>query len=127
MPHRAERLAETIRDELTELIGGEMGDPRIGLAQVTEVKLPPDLRVAQVYVAVVGSEDQQRQALQALLAARGYFRAELAQRLQIRHIPELHFDLDRQEELDRRLGRLLHRASRQAKPLAPPPEPGEEE
>ncbi|MGH9536010.1 MAG: 30S ribosome-binding factor RbfA [Terriglobales bacterium] len=120
MPHRAERLAEMIREGLTELIGGELGDARIGLAQVTEVKLPPDLRVAQVYVAVVGDAEQQRQSLEALLAARGYLRAELARRLQIRQVPELRFDLDRQEELDRRLGKLLRRAARRAKRGEPP-------
>lgn len=112
--HRAERLAEMIRDELTELIGGELGDPRIGLAQVTEVKLPPDLRVAHVYVAVTGAREDQRLSLQALLAARGFLRTELARRLQIRQVPELRFDLDRQEELGRRLDQLLGRAARRA-------------
>lgn len=115
MAHRAERLAEMIRDELTELIGGEMRDPRIGLAQVTEVKLPPDLRVAHVFVEVIGSGEEQHKALEALLAARGYLRTELARRLQIRQVPELRFDLDQQEQLERRLDQLLGRAARRGR------------
>lgn len=119
MAHRAERLAEMIRDELTELIGGEMRDPRIGLAQVTEVKLPPDLRVAHVFVEVIGTVDEQHAALEALLAARGYLRTELARRLQIRQVPELRFDLDQQEQLGHRLDQLLGRAARRARRREP--------
>ena len=41
--HRAERVTEAIREELGEIIGYEMSDPRIGSATVTEVHVSPDL------------------------------------------------------------------------------------
>lgn len=114
MPHRPERLAEMIREELTDLIGGELRDPRVGLAQVTEVKLAPEMRVAHVFVAVMGPVEEQQASLEGLLAARGYLRAELARRLQIRQVPELRFELDRSEELTARLDLLLKRAAKRS-------------
>ncbi|HXE31258.1 MAG TPA: 30S ribosome-binding factor RbfA [Terriglobales bacterium] len=110
MPHRPERLAEMIRDELTELVEGELADPRIGLASVTEVNLAPEMRVAHIFVAVVGNEQEQQRSLQGLVAAKGFLRAELGSRLQLRHVPELRFELDRSEERRTRLESLLMRS-----------------
>lgn len=112
--HRPERLAEMIREELGELIEGELGDPRVGLAQVTEVKMAPEMRVAHVFVAVMGGSQEQQASLAGLMAARGYLRAELARRLGIRQVPELRFEIDRSEELNARLEALLRRAARRA-------------
>ena len=46
-PHRNERVSESLREELNELISYELSDPRIGDASVTEVLLSPDFRRAQ--------------------------------------------------------------------------------
>ncbi|MGH9468415.1 MAG: 30S ribosome-binding factor RbfA [Terriglobales bacterium] len=110
MPHRPERLAETIRDELTELIEGELADPRVGLATVSEVSLEPPLRMARIYVAVAGDEEEQLRTLEGLLAARSFLRAELGHRLHLRRVPELRFELDRSREYSARLEELLQRS-----------------
>lgn len=110
MPHRPERLAEMIRDELTELIEGELADPRIGLATVSEVKLEPQMRIAHVYFAVSGNENEQVRTMEGLLAARGFLRTELGHRLLLRRVPELRFELDRSREHTARLDELLQRA-----------------
>jgi len=114
MPHRPERLAESIRDELTEMIEGELADPRIGLAAITEITLDPHLRVAHIFVAVAGDEVEQRRSLAGLLAARGFLRSELGARLQLRHVPELRFELDRSEQHTARLEQLLARARKRS-------------
>lgn len=110
MPHRPERLAEMIRDELTELIEGELADPRIGLATVSEVKLEPPMRLARIYFAVSGNEEEQVRTMEGLLAARGFLRTELGHRLQLRRVPDLRFELDRSKEHTERLDQLLQRA-----------------
>ncbi len=109
MTHRPERLAEMIREELMDLIAGELRDPRVGLAQVTEVKLAPDLHMAHVFVSVMGDQREAKATLEGLIAARGFLRAALAPRLQLRQVPELRFELDRSEELAARLDQLLQR------------------
>lgn len=107
--HRPERLAEILREELMDLIAGELRDPRVGLAQVTEVKLAPDLHVAHVFVSVLGDRREELATLQGLIAARGYLRAALAPRLHLRQVPELRFELDRSDEYSARLNLLLQR------------------
>lgn len=108
--HRPERLAETIRDELTEMIEGELADPRIGLASIAEVHLTAPIRVAHIFVRVAGSEAEQQASLRGLMAARGFLKAELGSRLQLRKVPELRFELDRSEERQARLDQLLARS-----------------
>ena len=50
MDHRVERISEALREELTELIGFELSDPRMGSATVTEVQISPDKRHAFVRI-----------------------------------------------------------------------------
>ena len=126
MPHRPERLAEMIRAELTEMIEGELADPRIGLAAVTEVKLAPEMRVAHVFVSVTGDDAEQERSLTGLIAARNFLKGELGARLQLRRVPELRFELDKSETHAARLEQLLTRARkrqtasrRHALPLPP--------
>ncbi|MCL4401722.1 MAG: 30S ribosome-binding factor RbfA [Acidobacteria bacterium] len=110
--HRVQRVSEAVREELAELIGFEMDDPRVASVSVTEVQVSPDSRHARVKVAVVGEEDDQRQALAALDHARHYIRHELASRLNLRRVPELHFEADRWAEVDTRIDVLLKRAKK---------------
>jgi len=91
--HRAERLSEAIREELSEIVGYETDDPRLLTVNITAVDLSPDLRKARISVNVGNVPDSQ-ETLQALEAARHYLRRELASRLEIYRIPDLHFELD---------------------------------
>ncbi|MGH9478663.1 MAG: 30S ribosome-binding factor RbfA [Terriglobales bacterium] len=115
MPHRPERLAEAMRAELTEMLEGELGDPRIGLAAITEIKLDPALRVAHIFVAIAGDDAEQQRSVQGLLAARAFLRAELGSRLQLRHVPELRFEIDRSDQHTARLEQLLTRSRKRQK------------
>src|SRR5258708_14975095 len=54
MDHRAQRLSEAIREELSEIVGYEMSDPRVAGAVVTDVHISPDKRHAIVRVGVYG-------------------------------------------------------------------------
>ena len=62
--HRAERVSETVREELAEIIGFELEDPRLAIVDVNDVQVAPDLRHAHVRVALSGDEREQRAALQ---------------------------------------------------------------
>jgi ribosome-binding factor A len=114
--HRAERVSETVREELAEIIGFELQDPRLASVDVTDVRVAPDLRHAHVRVGVAGDEREQRSALAALEHARHYLRHELARRLNLRKIPELHFEHDPVADADERLEILLRRAKKIRRP-----------
>jgi ribosome-binding factor A len=109
---RTARVSEAIREEISEMLGFEMDDPRLASVIVTDVQVTPDGRHAQIRVGIRGDEREQRKAIQALDRAGGYLRRELASRLSLRHVPELHFDQDRAPDTESRLDLLLRRARR---------------
>jgi len=108
-PRRSERVSEALREELEEMIGYEMADPRIEAAGVSEVLISPDSRHAHVRVVLTGEREKQEETLKALDGARNYLRGELSRRLGIFRIPELHFEAALAPELGARAGQLLKR------------------
>lgn len=107
--HHRNRVQETLREEISIIIDGELSDPRIGSAVVTEVALEPGGKSGHVYVAVNGDATEEDRTLQGLMAARGYIRSELLDRLGVRHLPELSFHIDRSEKINARMDSLLTR------------------
>jgi ribosome-binding factor A len=107
--YQRERRVEALREEIDVILEGELGDPRIGLAAVTEVVLAPGAKTARVFVRVDGNDEEADQTLQGLNAAKGFIRHQLADRLGLRHAPELIFLIDRSEQYASRIDELLGR------------------
>jgi ribosome-binding factor A len=117
--HRTERITEAIREELSEMIGYEMADPRVGSAIVTEVQISPDKRHALVRVRVSEDSDAKK-TIEALDHARNFLRRQLATRLDVYRIPELHFEADVSSELGSKMEYLLKRIKK-GRPRDPEP------
>jgi ribosome-binding factor A len=109
--HRTERVSEALREELGEIIAYELSDPRIADATVTEVLLSPDMRHAQVRLHLSNEAGQQAATIRALDGARHFLRRQLATRLNLYRVPELHFEADVTSSPDR-LQHLLRRMRR---------------
>lgn len=105
---RPERLAEALKEEIAEVVGFELEDPRVQAATVTDVKVTEDLRDAKVYVLVDGTEDDIKKALSALQHAAVYVRQQVTMNLSLRHAPHLFFVRDTAEENAARVGRILN-------------------
>ena len=104
---RPERLAETLREEIAEVVGFELDDPRVEMVTVTDVNVSDDLRDAKVYVLVNGSEDEITSALKALQHAAAFVRQQVAMNLSMRFAPHLHFVRDTAEENASRVNSIL--------------------
>jgi ribosome-binding factor A len=113
--HR-ERLGEALREEIETILEGELGDPRIGLVNVSSVILAADGKSARVFVNVEGDDDEAERSLQGLMAATGFIRREITERLHLRRAPELLFQLDRSQQFGARIDELLKRTRK--KPMA---------
>ncbi|PYS61349.1 MAG: 30S ribosome-binding factor RbfA [Acidobacteria bacterium] len=107
--HRPERIAETLREEIAQIVGYELEDPRLATITVTEVRVADDLRDASVYVTVEGDEREHDVALLALRHAAPYVRRQLGFALDLRHTPALHFVRDTVEEEAERVDVLLEK------------------
>ena len=114
--HRSRRVSVAVRDELSEIIGFELSDPRLTSVDVTDVTVSPDSRHAMVKVSLGVAQHEQNQAMAALEHARNYLRHELASRLNLRKIPELHFEPDYHPDAATRVDILLKRAKKKRAP-----------
>lgn len=92
---RNERIAASLRREAARIISGEIKDPRVSLATITEVKVSPDLRNAVFYVSFMNDDDAAvKEAMTVLSKAAGFVRSTLASRLKMRYMPNIHFEYD---------------------------------
>jgi ribosome-binding factor A len=107
MSQRTNRLDSQIRAELMDLIQREMKDPRIGIATVTRVETARDLGSARVWVSVLGTPEEQEEAIKALASAAPWLRRQLGDRLTLRHVPQLSIRHDDSIESGDRVLRIL--------------------
>ena len=87
--NRIGRINEEIQRELSELLR-EVKDPRVKktMVSVTRVDTTADLRYAKVFISIY-DKDLSKEVFRGLKAAGGWLRHELAERLSLRHTPEL--------------------------------------
>ena len=109
--HR-ERLMQAIREEIETILDGELADPRIGLATVSNVLMPDDSRSARILVEVEGNDEEAKSTMEGLEAAKNFIRHELSERLRLRRPPELFFQLDRSQQMESRVEELLGRTKK---------------
>jgi ribosome-binding factor A len=110
---RSERVADVLRDEISQIVGYELEDPRLTSVTVTDVRLSSDKKAARVYVTVRGDEKEHEEALSALKHAAPYVRKQLGLLLNLPRTPELHFVRDRVEEEGERVDQLLEEIERE--------------
>jgi len=112
---RSERIAEAIRKEVSELIQKEMKDPRIGFITITRVLVTDDLRFADIYYSILGSEEDRKRTLEGLRSAAGFLRKEIGQRLRLRFTPELRFNFDRSIAYSAHIAEVLEKLKKEKK------------
>jgi ribosome-binding factor A len=122
--HRPERVAALLQEAITEMLQrGKLKDPRIGGATIAEVVVTNDLKIAKVYVQVLGNAEEREETVEGLQAAEGWIRRELRPVVSLKSVPQLIFRGDETgEKADRVLG-LLAQLNRDRLPPEMPPEP----
>jgi len=104
---RAGRVADSIREILSELVRRDVRDPRVGFVTLTAVDLSADLRHARVFVSTPEGDARRDEAIAALNHARAFLKRGLAARAGLRHTPELIFVEDTSIERGARIERLI--------------------
>src|SRR6201985_3499955 len=104
---RMRRVEEAMRAVLSDAIGKDLKDPRIGFVTVTGVRTSPDLRHARVYVSVLGEESVRDATLEGLDSAHGFLQGRVAQELSLKRTPTLSFHYDASIDHGMRISELL--------------------
>ena len=100
---RAEKLQALIKQELSNMLIRD-----VKFVTITGVEVSNDLSYAKVYVSLYGSEEQQAQAWKGLQHGLGFFRTEIARRIDLRVAPQLSFHRDTSMEYSAHIESLLH-------------------
>ena len=112
MKRRIERLNSVIQQEISDLLREQINDPRLTtLISITEVLISTDLRHAKVFVSTLGNNVNKDEILQGFTAATGFLRSQLANRLQLKHTPELSFHFDDSIEHGAEVLKLIEQVS----------------
>ncbi|MFA9404847.1 MAG: 30S ribosome-binding factor RbfA [Anaerolineales bacterium] len=104
---RARRVGERIQEELAILLIRNVADPRLNMVTITEVDVDRELAYATIYVTASGGEEREEEVLEGMESASGYFKSELATRIQLRAFPQLRFRWDVAHERGQRIEELL--------------------
>ena len=104
---RAERLAEQIRIEASDVLAREVHDPGVGFVTITRVRVSPDLQVVRLFYTMMGDADARKSTARALGRVTPFMRHQLAERLQLRRAPEISFVFDESIAHQARVEELL--------------------
>ncbi len=118
--YRQARVAELIREELNEILLGEVDNPSLQAFTVSSVEMAAGVTSARVFVTPAAqqefrTEGDLKRALRALRQASGFLRHVLSQRADLRRVPELHFELDHGMQRGERINTLLERLRKKSK------------
>lgn len=110
---RADRVAELIRAEMSDIIIREVKDPRLHSVTITAVKVADDLRNARIYFVEMGKDECSPEIKAGLTQATGFIRRELGKRMRLRYVPELAFVHDQSFGYGNRIENLLAQIAKQ--------------
>jgi ribosome-binding factor A len=113
--HRIQRVSELVKQQIGEILQ-ELTFTNCGLITVTAAVISPDLKDGRIYVSVIGSAEQQTNALAALEQFHGHIQHQLARRIVLKYTPRLRFLLDETEVNARRIEAILDQLDRQSRP-----------
>jgi ribosome-binding factor A len=95
MSIRSEKVASLIRQVLGSIISREFnGSGDYGFATVTEARMTPDLRIARVFVSVLGSAEKQEKTLKYIENQKGHYRSLIGSQLNLKFTPDIEFHRD---------------------------------
>jgi len=109
---RAKRISDRIKEELSEmLVTGQINDPRLQGAFITDVNVDRELVYANIFVSALASSFSPDETLEGFEHASGFLRSTLARRIALRAFPRLRFYWDETPERAERIERLIDRLS----------------
>ncbi|NMB82213.1 MAG: 30S ribosome-binding factor RbfA [Ignavibacteria bacterium] len=93
MSHRLDKVASLLKEELSLIFLHRIQNSDVGLITVTNVKVSPDLQHTKIYLSVY-DKSKRDEVLEKVNNLKKLIRSELASKVQLRYIPELHFFID---------------------------------
>ena len=91
---RLQKIADRIREDLSDLMIREINDPLLERVFVTDAKVDRELAYADIYVSAVEGRERSKEVIEGLESASGFIRRRLSQSVELRVFPRLRFHWD---------------------------------
>jgi ribosome-binding factor A len=104
---RSNRVAEQMQRELAELLQFEVKDPRVGMVTITAVEVTGDMAHAKIFYSAAKASNSLQNGLEK---SAGFLRTQLAKRMLLRTIPQLHFVYDESIDIGMKMAQLIEAA-----------------
>ncbi len=115
--HRTERVGEEIMKIISDMLLRDIKDPRLEgrMISITAVDVSEDLGYAHVYIDVLTPKsvpDDERHAaedevIEGFESCAGHIRKRIADKMRLRHAPELSFRVDKSVEYGSHIDEML--------------------
>lgn len=112
---RSERVEGQLRKEISKILQEDIKDPRIGFVTITRIDLTKNLRYARIYFSIMGDDDVKEESLKGIKSSIGFIRKLIAERMNLRYVPELYFKLDNSIEYSINLEKTFERIKHERK------------
>jgi ribosome-binding factor A len=104
---RADRVADLLKEEISQMLCTEVKDPHIGFITITDVEVSKDLQLAKVFYTILGDERQLSESSDALQRVSPFIKRQLGKRLRMRFIPDILFRYDHSLDYGSKIDTLL--------------------
>jgi ribosome-binding factor A len=109
MSIRTERVAELVRQQISQTLMRDISLDGYGLLTVTEVIMTPDLRIAKVYVSHYQSGHTDEEILAFLDENTKEIRMAVGRAVRLKFTPELRFFVDKTLDKVERIEELIRK------------------
>ena len=104
---RSHRVAEQMQRELAQLLQFEVKDPRVRMVTITQVEVTGDMAHAKIFYSAAAASDAIQQGLEK---SAGFLRTQIAKRMLLRTVPQLHFVYDASIDNGMKMAQLIDAA-----------------
>jgi len=113
MSVRAERVAEEIKHKLNTAMSKDLMELHVGLVTISRVIMSPDLRLAKIYLTLLGNKEPADKCLEKINIRKKHIRFLLAKQIDIKYIPDLNFYYDDTLDYAEKINKLLNEVKKE--------------
>ncbi len=113
MSQRSNQVAEELRKIVSMILIEDISDPRMGFVTITRIELTDDLRYAQIFYSVLGSDTEKRATQEALEENMGFIKRLAIERINMKYATEIKFELDSSIEHSLRVDEILKKIKKE--------------
>jgi ribosome-binding factor A len=112
--NRLQKINAELQREIYRVLTTLCNDGRISNLSIMSVACDREVRHAKVYIGIFSKDEEVRRGtFDAVRAAAGFVRRELSRIMNLRTVPELHFELDNSLEKAAKIDKILDEIAKQ--------------